>query len=196
MKKRLFLKICAAVAAVVAATVLMSLYITLHTKEKILTPDEAVLFEADAIMVLGARVRDTSPSLMLADRLERGIEIHLENGAPLIMSGDCSGKDYNEVEVMKNYAVEKGVKEENILTDPQGYSTFESVTRLKSEFNVQKVIIVSQKYHLPRALYIAEKAGLEAVGVAAEDIVYYGHAKRLVREVIAQTKDFLMCMFI
>ncbi len=200
MKKRLFKKLLLIISGCAASLLIVTGAICFHvissTRGMIKTPDEAVLFDAECIMVLGAKVRYGEPSLMLRDRLDKGLELHEDNAVPLLMSGDCSGEDYDEVSVMKSYAVENGALEANVSTDPEGYSTFESVTRLKNNFGIEKAIIVTQRYHLPRALYIAKKAGLEAVGVAAEDILYYGHTKRLIREAAAQVKDFLWCLFI
>ena len=200
MKKELIVKTLKIFGAlIILGTVCLmtiSFFVKGRTKNALVSIKEAESFQPDAIMVLGAKVRDGKPSLMLADRLDTAIDIHFKTNAPLIMSGDCSGKEYNEVEVMKNYALEKGVDEDKIFTDPQGYSTFESVVRLKEEWEIEKAVIVSQEYHLPRALYIAENAELEAIGVAAKNVIYYGHAKRLIREILARNKDFLSCMFI
>ncbi len=201
MKKRL-LKKCILIFLIALGVLLgvvccISYHVTRVTVDNITTLDELIENEytADAILVLGANVSGNTPSLMLRDRLDKALELHKSTYIPLIMSGDCSGEEYNEVKVMRDYAVDFGIDESAILTDPEGYSTFESIDHLEKGFNTKKVIIVTQRYHLPRALYIAEKKGLEAVGVAAEDIPYYGHTKRLVREYAAQVKDYFLCMF-
>ncbi len=173
----------------------VSTYVRMSTKDKIISLEMAKDFECDCILVLGAKVYENSPSLMLADRIDRGADLYFQKeNAKILMSGDNSSREYNEVEVMKNYAVSLGVAEEDILLDHKGYSTSESVLNLE-EFGARRVIIVTQSYHLPRALYLAEKLGIDAVGVEAENVLYKGHEKRLVREVLARTKDFLSSLF-
>jgi vancomycin permeability regulator SanA len=198
MKKRLLralltLLIFAFLSGIVCVAI--SSYIVIKMDKKIVSVDTAKSFDADCIMVLGAGIKNNKPSLMLRDRLECAIELYFQNGVPLLMSGDHSTEDYNEVGVMKAYAEEQGVPSEDILLDPEGYSTYESCAGLKEKLGFDKVIIVSQKYHLPRALYIAEEMELDAIGVPCENILYYGHTKRLVREIFARTKDFFVCLF-
>ena len=168
----------------------LSIYIKKETAEKIITAEEAT--DADCILVLGCGVReDGSPSLMLRDRLEKGIELYEAGTAPkLLMSGDHGRKDYDEVNLMKRYAMEKGVPSEDIFMDHAGFSTYDSMYRARDIFCAEKVIIVSQEYHLYRALYLAEKLGLEAYGVPAQDVNYRGQAYREFREMLARAKDF------
>jgi len=168
----------------------LSSYIKRETAEKIITAEEAT--DADCILVLGCGVReDGSPSLMLRDRLEKGIELYEAGTAPkLLMSGDHGRKDYDEVNLMKSYAMGKGVPSEDIFMDHAGFSTYDSMYRARDIFCAEKVIVVSQEYHLYRALYLAEKLGLEAYGVPAQDVNYRGQAYREFREMLARAKDF------
>lgn len=168
----------------------LSSYIKKETAEKIITAEEAT--DADCILVLGCGVReDGSPSLMLRDRLEKGIELYEAGTAPkLLMSGDHGRKDYDEVNLMKGYAMGKGVPSEDIFMDHAGFSTYDSMYRARDIFCAEKVIVVSQEYHLYRALYLAEKLGLEAYGVPALDVNYRGQAYREFREMLARAKDF------
>ena len=147
---------------------------------------------ADCILVLGCQVRsDGTPSLMLSDRLDLGIELYNIGAAPkLLMSGDHGQVEYNEVSAMKQYATDTGIASEDIFMDHAGFSTYESIYRAKEIFGVEKIIIVSQEYHLYRALYIADNLGLEAYGVAAEGQNYAGQSMRDFREVLARAKDF------
>ena len=168
----------------------LSSYIKKETAEKIITAEEAT--DGDCILVLGCGVReDGSPSLMLRDRLEKGIELYEAGTAPkLLMSGDHGRKDYDEVNLMKSYAMGKGVPSEDIFMDHAGFSTYDSMYRARDIFCAEKVIVVSQEYHLYRALYLAEKLGLEAYGVPAQDVNYRGQAYREFREMLARAKDF------
>ena len=161
-----------------------------ETAGKIITAEEAT--DADCILVLGCGVReDGSPSLMLRDRLEKGIELYEAGAAPkLLMSGDHGRKDYDEVNLMKGYAMEKGVPSENIFMDHAGFSTYDSMYRARDIFCAENIIVVSQEYHLYRALYLADRLGLEAYGVPAQDVDYRGQVYREFREMLARAKDF------
>jgi len=153
--------------------------------------------DADCILVLGAGVReDGSPSLMLRDRLNTSIELYNAGYCDrLLMSGDHGRVEYDEVNVMKGIAIEAGVPSEHIFMDHAGFSTYDSLYRARDIFQAEKVIIVTQKYHLYRALYIARALGLEAVGVAAPGETYYGQTYREIREMAARTKDFALTMW-
>lgn len=164
----------------------------------LLEPEAAAeMADADCILVLGCGVRpDGQPSLMLRDRLEMGLELYAAGAAPkLLMSGDHGQADYDEVNVMKKYAMDAGVPSSDVFMDHAGFSTYESMYRAGAVFCAKTVIIVSQEYHLYRAVYDARQLGLEAYGVAAEDIAYFGQSGRDVREILARTKDFFYCLF-
>lgn len=161
--------------------------------ERILTAEQAAdLTDVDCILVLGCGVKaDGTPSLMLADRLERGVELYELNVAPkLLMSGDHGREGYDEVNAMKQYAMDAGVPSSDVFMDHAGFSTYESMYRAKEIFQAQKVVIVSQEYHLYRAIYIAQALGLDAYGVAADGEDYAGQWQRDAREVLARVKDF------
>lgn len=165
---------------------------------RILTADEAMqLANVDYIIVLGAGVKaDGSPSDMLHDRVLTAVNLRAAGqGAPLLMSGDNQHPDYDEVSAMVALAVELSVDETNIETDRLGLSTYESVQRAAELYGAERVVIVTQKYHLYRALYIAEQMGLEAFGVSADVRTYRGQTFREVREIAARCKDFLLLQF-
>ena len=170
----------------------LSSYMKNHTAERILSAEEAADMDADCILILGCGVReDGTPSLMLGDRLETGIALYEAGAAEkLLMSGDHGRKEYDEVNTMKDFAVERGIRSEDIFMDHAGFSTYDSMYRARDVFCAKKVIIVTQAYHLPRALYVAEKLGLEAYGVAALDVNYHGQMYRELREILARAKDF------
>ena len=161
-------------------------------KKYLLTAQEATgLMDVDCILVLGCLVRsDGSLSSMLRDRLVRGVELYQLGAAPkLLMSGDHGRKDYDEVNTMKAYAISEGVPSSDVFMDHAGFSTYESMYRAKDIFVADKIIIVSQEYHLYRALYVARALGLEAYGVAADGDNYGGQTYREVREILARAKD-------
>ncbi len=199
-KRTLRLVICVVLAlgilGVSAVTVINSA-VKLTTKPQILTPQEAAALDADCILVLGCYVMDNgSPSAMLYDRLQRGVELYRLGAAPkLLMSGDHGRQNYDEVDTMKQFAVDAGIASEDVFMDHAGFSTYESIYRAKEIFQAKKIIIVSQEYHLYRALYIAERFGLEAYGVNADYRSYVGQTSRDIREVLARVKDFALCIY-
>jgi vancomycin permeability regulator SanA len=111
----------------------------------------------------------------------------------LLLSGDRSD-GYDEVSAMKAYAMSNGVDEEDIITDGYGYSTYESITRAVYVYGASDFIVVTQKYHLYRALYIAKDLGIDSVGVSADLHRYGGQLLRDVREILARDKDFMLCL--
>ena len=170
----------------------------MSTKKDIVSVDElSNLSNIDCIIVLGAGVWGDEPSPMLEDRLLKGKELY-ENGISkkIIVSGDHGKKDYNEVGVMKKYLIDNGIPSEDIFMDHAGFSTYDSIYRLKEIFEAKKVVIVTQKYHLYRALYIASKLGIEAYGIEADNIPYpFINIKNEIREVLARDKDFFKLIF-
>ena len=163
------------VVAVFAATNVATIA---TTKDRIVEPQAAVGFDADAIVVLGASVfADGTPSGILRDRLDDGIALYKEGVAPkLIMSGDNSTVSYNEVQVMKDYAISQGVPSYDIFCDHAGFSTYESMYRAKHVFGAERIVVATQTYHLYRALYAAQGLGLESLGVASD---YHDYSKQL-----------------
>lgn len=167
--------------------------------DHILTIEEAAALEdVDCILVLGCKVHDSGdPSAMLHDRLQRGVELYDLGVAPkLLMSGDHGRTDYDEVDAMKQFAVDRGIATSDVFMDHAGFSTYESMYRAKEVFGVKKLVIVTQGYHLYRAVYIARQLGLEAYGVSASLTGYSGQFGRDVREVLARVKDFFSCVFL
>lgn len=166
--------------------------------KNIITPEDATeLKDVDCIIVLGCQVKDNgNPSDMLADRLTRGIELYKQGAAPkIIMSGDHGQKEYDEVNTMKQVAIDADVPSNDIFMDHAGFSTYESVYRAKEIFEADKLIIVSQEYHLYRALYIAKQLGIEAYGVNPDYHTYWGQSNREAREILARCKDFVKTIF-
>ncbi len=163
----------------------------------ILSPMDSAGKDFDCILVLGCGVRDDgTPSHMLEDRLRRGVELYKAGIAPkLLMSGDHGQTDYDEVNTMKQYAIDAGVPSEDIFMDHAGFSTYESMHRAKEVFCAEKILIVTQEYHLYRAIYAARALGLEAYGVACDYRTYSGQFYRDVREILARDKDFFTAIF-
>lgn len=148
---------------------------------------------ADAIVVLGASVLpDGTPSDILADRLEVAADLFLAGAADrLIVSGDNTTVHYNESDAMKAYCVQLGVPEDAIEVDHAGYDTYASIYRAHYTFGANSLLVVTQAYHLYRALMIAEGLGVSASGVAADKGGYNNQTMYSLREVFARDKDFV-----
>jgi vancomycin permeability regulator SanA len=190
--KRILLSILALGAAGAMIVLFINIYMMGKYKEKILRQEEMVEQKFDCILVLGAKVWDDNrPSYMLEDRLNQAIELYNAGYSDrILMSGDHGRKEYDEVNAMKQYAIDKGVKGEHIFMDHAGFSTYESMYRAKGVFQVKSAIIVTQGYHLYRGVYIANELGLDAYGVPSDPRQYAGQAMRDIREAAARVKDF------
>lgn len=191
--RKILLSCCLFAAAGAVYVSCVDLYVRKSTESHIITPEEAERDEgADCVIVLGCRVRGNDPSLMLDDRLSVGVGLYKKGAAPkILMSGDHGRKDYDEVNVMKQYAMDSGVPSEDVFMDHAGFSTYDSMYRAANVFGAKKVIIVSQKYHLYRALYIAKKLGMEAYGVPSDLRAYVKQDYYDLREILARNKDFI-----
>lgn len=190
----LFLSVALLGASLVAAA---NFYVVSASKDYMIELSDTEELDADCILVLGCLVKaDGSPSDMLSDRLEIGVELYSAGAAPkLLMSGDHGRAEYNEVGAMKKYATDKGVPSADVFMDHAGFSTYESMYRAKEIFGADKIIIVSQSYHLYRAIYIARSLGIEAYGVASDQRSYRGQTVRDVREAAARAKDLVYTLF-
>ena len=192
--KKLFKIVLIAALAVIMAVLIINGVVRHSAMPYVLEPVE-VANDYDCILVLGCGVVGKTPSPMLQDRLLTGIALYEKGAAPkLLMSGDNSKIDYDEVNVMKNFAIDAGIDSENIFMDHAGLSTYESMYRAKEIFGAKKVLIVTQSYHLYRAVYDARALGLDAYGVASDLRGYAGQIFRDVREVMARVKDFAYCI--
>ena len=178
--------------------VILNIYIINYSSQYILTQDEFEEKTVDCVMVLGAGVWGEDPSHMLEERLNRGIEVYNTDCTDrLLMSGDHGREEYDEVNVMKNFAIECGAVPDEVFMDHAGFSTYESMYRARDVFDVESLVIVTQKYHLYRAIYDARKLGLEAYGVVADGQYNYAIDVRTynnVRESLARCKDFVWCI--
>ena len=189
--KTLFKKIRIFLYVILAGIVVfvgIQLYILACTSKYIKTIDEVP--ETDAVLVLGAAVYSNgTPSPILRDRLEYSYHIYKANKAKkIIVSGDHGTIYYNEVIVMKNYLLNKGIPEEDIVEDHAGFDTYDSIYRAKEIFGVDSIIISTQQYHMYRALYVARKLGIEAYGVASPNKAMYNMPYNHMRESLARIK--------
>ena len=173
--------------------------VVIHTAEKyFLTQEEAAIpADFDCILVLGAGVYESgAPTWMLRDRLNTGIALYKAGASSkLLMSGDHGRKSYDEVNSMKDFAINAGVPSEDIFMDHAGFSTYESMYRARDIFQAKRILIVTQRYHLYRAVYVARALGLDAYGIETPPQVYGGETMREIREILARVKDVFTALF-
>ncbi len=175
----------------------INIYVKASVSKKLYQQEQAEkLPKVDCIMVLGAGLKaDGSPNFMLKDRLNAAISLYRKGiSHRLLMTGDHGRKDYNEVQAMKDYAMQAGIPADHIFMDHAGFSTYESAYRAKNIFQISSTVIITQKYHLYRALYCAEKLGINAYGMCAKEVHYGGQWIRDAREVVARSKDVAYCL--
>ncbi len=148
--------------------------------------------KVETVMILGASVRQNKiMSNMLKDRANTAIEIYTTNKAEAILiSRDGKEKNYNEVEVVKNYLLEQGIPKEKILLDYFGFDTYDSLYRARDVFGIKNIIISTQDFHLPRAIFIAQSLGLQAYGITADKQKYKNMELNIGRELLATVKAY------
>lgn len=210
MKKMLFFakrkKAIRSILILLIAVILLCVLSALVINVSVVAKTQSSIFEFpisdedngkyDCILILGAGVRsDGTPSPMLEDRLKAGKYAYDLGAAPLIVvSGDSHKDGYDEVLTMKKYLVENGVPEECIICDGYGLSTYDSIYRLAYVYGYKNTLIVSQSYHLNRAVYIADKLGLDACGLSADFRNYRSQLIYSSRECAARVKDFFFTL--
>ena len=167
------------------------------SEDYILSKEQVKDLGADCVLVLGAKVyEDGSLSPVLGDRVTTGVDLYFEGaGKKLLLSGDHGQVEYDEVNAMKATALERGVPADDIFLDHAGFSTYESIVRLKEVFGGKSVVIVTQSYHLYRAVYIARRLGIEAYGIASDVRPYLKQGYYELRELGARTKDVLYTLY-
>ena len=145
----------------------------------------------DCIIILGSGMNGDKPTPILEARLKKGKELYnLNITNKIIVSGDHGRVEHDEVNLMKDYLIKEGIPSENIFMDHAGFSTYETMYRAKEIFKVKKAVLVTQKYHMYRSLYIADKLGLKTYGVITDYQKYNNYHIRESREFLARDKDF------
>jgi SanA protein len=149
------------------------------------------------VIVLGARVyKNTHLSPMLADRMRTALDLYREGKADrFLLSGDHGTKEYDEVNAMKDFLLAEGVDAGDIFLDHAGFDTYDSMYRAREIFQADSVVVVTQSFHLPRAVYLARSLGLDAVGVSADRQAYAAVFHNNVREILSRVKACLDIAF-
>lgn len=141
-------------------------------------------------IIFGAGIKGNQPSKYLKDRLDAGIQLYKnQHIQTLLLSGDNGRIDYDELSVMKLYCAQNGVDTNHIFLDYAGFDTYSTLYRAKAIFNVEQAVLVSQNYHLYRAIYIGRALGINCYGYAADRGTYTLKRKNELRESLAITKS-------
>ena len=167
----------------------MDFIIHISTKKNIFNSLDNIP-ETYTVLVLGAQVRSSGKlSGVLEDRMYKAYILYKNNKVKkFLLSGDHGGRYYDEVNAMKKYLLDKGVPKEDIFLDHAGFDTYSSIVRAKNIFEVDDVIIVTQKFHLPRAVYIARQKKMKAIGFVADNRKYEEIKYLRFREKLANVK--------
>lgn len=193
-KNKLILGILIIPILLLIVLLVINKYVVSTASVYITSEENAAKIGADCILVLGAGLKsDGSPNYMLQDRLDKGIQLYNSGVAPkILLSGDNGQEEYDEVNAMKSYVLKRGIPKEDIFLDHAGFSTYESMYRAKAIFEVKTAIVVTQQYHLYRAIFNANQLGITAYGVNTKSRNYVGQSYREVREILARNKDFIL----
>ena len=197
MKRYMIIFLCVSIIVALllfCVVIVVNRMVVTSTEDKIVSLDrlDSVNKTYSAIVVLGAGLqKDGSPSHMLEDRLKGAISLYRKGASEIIvLSGDNSGESYDEVTAMERYCLQAGIPSEAILRDEVGFSTYDTVYNTVKKLGYDNIIFVTQEYHLYRALYLADKMGADADGLASDPRTYSGQIVRDIREYLARTKDF------
>lgn len=183
-----------AVAAVIIYIVCANAFILGSTGASMVSEQDAKSAGAQCVMVLGAQIIGDSPSPILKNRLDCGIRLYQQGAVPKIILTGNGGREEDEVSVMFKYTLDAGVPAQDIFLDREGFDTYASMYRAKEVFGVNRILVVTQAYHLSRSIYIARAMGMETVGVAAQPEARL-QILRDVREIAARCKDLATSLF-
>jgi vancomycin permeability regulator SanA len=161
--------------------------------EVVTTPDGglATVEAPEVILILAGGIRGDGPSPILEDRLTTALELYRAGAAPkLLLTGD---RFAGETQVMRDWLLERGVPKEALVVDDDGVNTYSSMLRARDVFGIKRAVVVTQRFHLPRALYIARTLGVGAVGVEAAEVRYTGDLRHPAREFLARPAAIVDC---
>ncbi len=193
-RKKTIILIC---MLIIAVPFLINTVILSTTKKQIEENIENIK-PADAALLLGARTyKNDKVSQIVYDRIIKAVELYKAGKVKkILVSGDHGTVGYDEVNTIKKWLLDNSVKEEDIFMDHAGFSTYESIYRAKEIFNVNSLVIVTQKFHLPRAVFISNIFKIINQGYIADRIIYSSRVHNNIREFLARNKDFMFSVFI
>lgn len=185
--------ICASGLIVLIA--ILNFWVVGRSRGRIYTSVEAVPNTPVALVLGTSRYVRGARNVFFFNRIQAAVELYRQGKVKkILVSGDNGTESYNETDDMRRELIKRGVPEKDIVNDHAGFRTLDSVVRAKSVFGQSKILIVSQKFHVQRAIFIARAHGIDAVGYAAEDPAEGGAMMRVMtREYFARVKAWLDC---
>lgn len=172
------------------AIIAVNYYVRSSTKNKIYYTVKKFP-KNDVGIIFGAGINGNQPSKYLKDRLDAGILLYkMKRINKILLSGDNGRDEYDELTVMKNYCYNHGVDTTKIFVDYAGFDTYSTMYRAKHIFKIKKATLISQEYHLNRAIYIGQKLGIKSAGYSANSGEYHGYKYVCFREYGSIFKSF------
>lgn len=201
MKKRFFIKLIK-ISALLGVIALLLVLISNNAIEKSVkgktTNNTEAIKHNKVGLVLGTAKKLNSGQInpYFKYRIDAAVELFNAKKVDfLLISGDNGATDYNEPNDFKNELIKRGIPEDKIFLDFAGFRTLDSVVRAKKIFGQTSITIISQQFHNERAIYLAEKFNIDAIGFNAENVEGSGGIKTNLREYLARTKVFLDLLF-
>jgi len=176
-----------------AGVILPRVITTIYSMNKVYQKEDAPHERVAIVFGAGLR-RDGTPTPILRDRVETAADLYFNSKVEkILMSGDNRFADYNEPESMRQYALSLGIPNDAIVLDYAGRRTYDTCYRAKAIFGVESTLLVTQKFHLPRALFLCNALGIKALGVEAKNRQYWGGSLFIwnFREQLATVSAFL-----
>lgn len=198
IKRIVLISFSSIIALFLLVLAVLNAYVIGYSDDYILAFDSAIeLNDIDCIIVLGAGIRpDGTMSAVLEERVRIGAELYISNVSDrILVSGDHSREDYNEVGAMKDYLVSLNIDPNIVFTDHAGFDTYDTMYRARDIFLAKRVLIVTQTFHMSRAIFIARELGLEAYGVVSDAENRYFRLKTEIREIFGRAKYVFDALF-
>lgn len=194
LKLKIFSSIIMFTLIIVLLTASIANRVILKTSRPLIHCNIETVSNAQVAIILGARIySNNGVSAVVYDRLIKAVELYKEGKVKkILISGDHGQVEYDEVNTIKSWVLKYGVPEEDIFMDHAGFSTYESMYRAKAIFQIESAIVVTQRFHLARAVYLARKQGITTQGYAADRREYLHMSYNKRREFAARTKDFML----
>lgn len=195
LKKKFFLGFLFIAIATIVLFFVSQILVLRSAEGKIFSVADAP--SVTVVIVPGASVlRSGQPSDILADRLLTAVDLYRAGKTrKFLLSGDHGRTDYDEVEAMRDYLLTQEIPDKDIVLDHAGFDTYDTMVRAREIFQLDSALIVSQSYHLPRAIFIGQNVGMEVYGVSADRQTYLKIEYFRFRESLARVKAVLEVIF-
>ncbi len=192
--RRILIYLSAAVCLMTFAVLIIDMYVSGSGKKYVVGIND-LNGDADCIIIPGASViANKYPSVILKDRLDTAYEVYKATGIKrVLVSGDHGTTEYDEVNVMRDYLIDKGIPGEDIFMDHAGFDTYQTMFRAYEIFGIRSAVVVTQDFHLYRALFIGRNIGIDVYGIDSALRKYLYSFRNRLREYPARVKAFIEC---